>query len=427
LVNDRFSNLAAFSEAALSSGVIRIETGIFVGIRFAKQMYIVTIYTVRQAFRFKFFGSKRLKRLHAVIDMAAEVWNHAVALKNRYYRLFGRTLPKAKLQAHLAKLRRTRFPRWKAVGSQSVQDITDRLYQAWEAFFKGDIKRPPTFKKRRKYHSFTLKQTGYKLLGEGRIEILGKTYRFNQSRRIEGRIKTVNIRRDAVGDVFLSFSCDEVPQPEPLPETGQSAGADFGLKTFVTLSTGQKVESPQPLKAALRAIRKAHRDLSRTQKGSKGRKKARQAVARVHRAVADLRDDWQWKLARTLVERFDALAFETLSLEGMRRLWGRKVSDLGFGDFLQKVEWLAGKLGRTFVKIDRFEPTTQTCHACGHRQGMPLEVRTFVCEACGRTEDRDLNAAKNILEAGRGLRTGAGRKTAARRLPALVTAEFHGL
>ena len=157
-MNDRFSNRAASSEAALSSGVIRIETGIFFGIRLAKQMYVVIIYIVRQAFRFKFFGGKRLKRLHAVIDGTAEIWNHAVALKNRYYKLFGKGLPKAKLQAHLAKLRRTRFRHWKAVGSQSVQAVCDRLYQAWEAFFNGDIKRPPTFKKRRKYRSFTLKQ-----------------------------------------------------------------------------------------------------------------------------------------------------------------------------------------------------------------------------------------------------------------------------
>jgi putative transposase len=150
-------------------------------------------------------------------------------------------------------------------------------------------------------------------------------------------------------------------------------------------------------------------------------------VARVHRAVADLRGDWQWKLARTLVERFDALAFERLNLDGMRRLWGRKVSDLGFGDFLQKVEWMAGRLGRRFVKVDRFEPTTQSCHRCGHRQGMPLEVRTFVCEACGHIEDRDLNAARNTLEAGRGLRSGAGRKTAGRRQAAPFTAESHAL
>ena len=82
-MNDRFSNRAAFSEAALSSGVILIETGIFFGIRLATRTYIDTIYNVRQAFRFKFFGGKRLKRLHAVIDVTAEIWNHAVALKNR--------------------------------------------------------------------------------------------------------------------------------------------------------------------------------------------------------------------------------------------------------------------------------------------------------------------------------------------------------
>ena len=206
---------------------------------------------MRQSFRFKLFGSKRLKRLHAVIDMAAEIWNHAVALKNRYYKWFGQGLPKARLQAHLAKLRRTRFPHWKAVGSQSVQDITDRLYRAWEAFFRGDIKRPPTFKPRRKYRSFTLKQAGHKLLGPGRIQILGKTYRFNQSRRITGSIKTVTVRRDAVGDVYLTFSCDGVPQAEPTPETGQSAGADFGLKDFLTLSTGEKIAAPQPAQSGL--------------------------------------------------------------------------------------------------------------------------------------------------------------------------------
>ena len=104
-----------------------------------------------------------------------------MALKNRYYKLFGKGLPKAKLQAHLAKLRNGKISHWQAVGSQSVQAITDRLYLAWDAFFAGDIKRPPTFCKRCKYRSFTLKQAGYKVVGHGRIKILGRNYRFNQS------------------------------------------------------------------------------------------------------------------------------------------------------------------------------------------------------------------------------------------------------
>jgi putative transposase len=87
-------------------------------------------------------------------------------------------------------------------------------------------------------------------------------------------------------------------------------------------------------------------------------------------------------------------------------LWGRKVSDLGFGDFLVKAEWVANKLGKGFVKIDRWEPTSQTMSCCGHRQPVGLAERVVSCQGCGTVHDRDFNAAINILEAGRGLRAG---------------------
>jgi putative transposase len=381
---------------------------------------------VRQSFQFKLFACRRLKHLHGTIDLSAQIWNHSVALKNRYYKMFGRGLPKARLQSHLAKLRNRRFAHWKAVGSQSVQAITDRLYLAWEAFFKGDIKRPPTFCKRRKYRSFTLKQAGYKLLGHKRIKILGHHYRFNQSRSITGLVKTVTVGRDALRDIHITFSCDGVPQPEPAPKTGQSAGADFGLKDFLTLSTGEKIAAPLPLKAELRHLRKAQRVLSRKQKGSKARKRARLEVARVHKKVANVRNDWQWKQSRTLVLMFDMLAFETLSLKAMHQLWGRKVGDLGFADFLRKAQWMATKHGRELVKIDRWEPTSKTCHLCGQVQEMPLNMRTFVCGGCENIEDRDVNASHNILEAGRSLRSGDTRKTTSVASVA-ITAESHGL
>jgi putative transposase len=360
-------------------------------------------------------------RLHRTIDVAAEIWNHAVALHRRYYRLFKKTLPKARLQAHLARLRNTKMPHWKAVGSQSVQAVTDRLYLGWEAFFAGDIKRPPTFRKRRKYRSFTLKQAGYKILGHGRIRILERNYRFNQSRPVEGTIKTVTVRRDALRDIHITFSCDNVPQPEQAPKTGLSAGADFGLKNFLTLSTGERIAAPQPLKEHLRRLRKARRTLSRKEQGSEARKRARLDVARVHRKVANVRSDWQWKQARMLLVMFDMLVFETLNIRAMQQLWGRKVGDLGFADFLSKAGCMARKLGKDLIKIDQWEPTTKSCHLCGYRQDMPLITRSFECRSCGNIEDRDLNAAYNIWEAGRRLRSGASSKTAHGRQDALVT------
>jgi putative transposase len=135
------------------------------------------------------------------------------------------------------------------------------------------------------------------------------------------------------------------------------------------------------------------------------------AVARVHRKIANLRNDWQWKLARGLVERFDLLALENLNLRGMQQLWGRKVSDLGFSDFQRKAEWLARKLGKDVVRAGRWEPSTQACRKCKRRREMPLNVRTFICEGCGHIEDREENAAHNILEAGRRLRSGDISKT----------------
>jgi len=253
---------------------------------------------------------------------------------------------------------------------------------------------------------FTLKQAGYKLLGRGRIQILGRAYRFNQSRAMGGNIKTINVRRDALRDIYVTFSCDEVQQPEPAPKTGQSAGADFGLKDFLTLSTGEKIAAPLPLKAELRHLRKAQRVLSRKRKGSKARKRASLDVARVHQKVANVRNDWQWKQAHLLVAIFDMLVFETLNIKAMHQLWGRKVGDLGFADFLLKAQWMATKFGKDLVKIERWDPTTKTCHLCGHVQDMPLNTRVFVCGGCANIECRERERIVQYFRGGSPSRVG---------------------
>ena len=134
----------------------------------------------------------------------------------------------------------------------------------------------------------------------------------------------MTVRRDPIRDFHITFSCDQVAQPEQAPKTGLTAGADFGLKDFLTLSTGEKIAAPQPFKSELRKLRKAQRVLSRKQKESKARKRARLDVARVHKKVANVRNDWQWKQARTLFTIFDMLVFETLNIKAMHQLWGRR-------------------------------------------------------------------------------------------------------
>ncbi|HLO86233.1 MAG TPA: transposase [Nostocaceae cyanobacterium] len=352
--------------------------------------------------KFKLYEHKRNRYLKRMINIAGVIYNHCIVLHRRYYRMWGKHLSCTKLQSHIAKLR-NRNPSWQLVGSQAVQDICQRIEKAYQRFFKHHKKgvRPPSFKKVRKYKSFTLKQAGYKLLSGNRIKIGNRVYKFCQSREIEGKVKTVTIKRTALGELFMVVVVDNDSDPEKEPTTGKIAGFDFGLKTFLTCSDGTKIESPQFLKQSLNAIKKANKNHSQKLKGSHNRERARKNLARRHEDVSNRRGDWLWKLAHELTDKFDVLCFETLNLAGMQRLWGRKISDLAYGSFLQILEWVAKKKGKQVIYVDRWYPSSKTCSDCGHvLESLDLSVREWRCPSCQKINGRDENAAINIQMVG---------------------------
>ena len=184
-----------------------------------------------------------------------------------------------------------------------------------------------------------------------------------------------------------------------MPQTGSAVGVDFGLKQFLTCSDGQTIESPQHLRASLREMARLGRDLSRKKTGSNNRRKARIRLAKLHRRIEDQRRDFHFKAARAVLERHDVVAVEDLNLDGMKRLWGRKVDDLGFYQFVGILEHLARANGKQVVKVDRFFASSKTCNTCGHvKQDLTLADREWTCEGCGWVHDRDENAAKNIRD-----------------------------
>jgi putative transposase len=346
------------------------------------------------------------------------IYNHALRLVKKHYKLFGKNPSKNDLQKHLKRLMdRGLRPEWKTLGySQGIQEVTDRIYLSYKAFFDGCKKgkskatgmrnSPPKFRPFRKYKSFTLKQTGWQLDEEkGRIKIGSTWYRYNKSRNIQGVSKTLTVKRDSVGDWFIIISCDLGDDfiPEKIASvTGKSAGFDFGLKSFLTSSDGEKHDSNEYLKTNLKKLKSKGRNLTRKEKGSKNRKKARKALARVHRKVADKRMDSHCKLALMLVRSYDHLFFEDLNLQGMQKLWGRKVSDYGFSDFLKILENKAFEHRKNLHKIDKFFPSSKLCSRCGklkEKDELRLKDRIYTC-LCGHEIDRDLNAAMNILREG---------------------------
>ena len=170
---------------------------------------------------------------------------------------------------------------------------------------------------------------------------------------------------------------------------------------FLTVSDGTQIESPQFLKQSLTALKKASRQHSKKVKGSTNRERARKNLVRRHEDVVNRRSDWFWKLAHDLTDRFDVVCFETLNLKGMQRLWGRKISDLAFGEFLQILEWVAKKKDKQIVFIDRWYPSSKTCSNCGHvLKELDLSIGEWRCPSCQSVNGRDQNAAKNICAVG---------------------------
>jgi putative transposase len=367
---------------------------------------------MRKTFMYKLYRSKRTKRLHRQINVGGAIHNHAIALHRRYYRRYKKHLSLYQLKAHITKLKMLpKYAWWKQLGSQAIQDIIIRIDKGYQRFFQNVKDRkagkttqrvgPPTFRKIRKAKSFTLTQAGWKLLGGNRLRIGTITYKFAKSREIDGTIKTVTIKRDALGDLSVYFSCLLDEQPLDRAMTGNSAGFDFGLQTYLTGSDGTEHHAPQPFKHGLRRIAQANRHLARKVKGSRNRHKAQQHLARVHRRVAHLREAFHWDKAHELCQHYDIIRLETLNLGGMKALWGRKVSDLGFASFVEMLHHVADKTGTLVQHIDRWFPSTKKCSHCKQvNHHITLRDRVWTCTFCGVTHQRDVNAAVNINEEG---------------------------
>ena len=362
---------------------------------------------------YKLFRAPRNRHLKHKTWIAHTLWNYFLGWQRTRYALGQPYMSYSEMSREFTILRNAHpdmFAHWRELDSWAARQILERLDEGYQRFFKKLAKRPPRFRSFRKVYSFTMCPSGYKFgkpiagnkgfgIYSDRVTILGKTYRFNLSCPIFGNIKTVTIKEDALGDFYMSVVTDH-RQCHLKPMTGNAAGFDMGVKTMLTCSNGKTYESPQFFTESLENVRTANRQLSTKQRGSNNRERARKHHARLHRKVKRQRDDHHWKLALELACRFDVLFFETLNLDGMKRLWGRKVSDIGFYAFLQKVKWQAKKRGKRVECIDQWTPTTSFCHVCDTCVSLELNDRTWTCEHCKTHHDRDVNAAINILKVG---------------------------
>ncbi|MFF7883672.1 RNA-guided endonuclease InsQ/TnpB family protein [Streptomyces sp. NPDC020794] len=292
---------------------------------------------------------------------------------------------------------------------QALRDA-EAAYRNFFASLKGGRKGPrtgaPRFKSRkdnRQSIRFTA-NARWSITGSGRLSLpkIGAV-KVKWSRTLPTAPSSVTVIKDAAGRYFASFVIDTNPAADAhrMPDSDQTVGIDLGLTHFAVLSDGTKIDSPRFLRRAEKKLKKAQRDLSRKQKGSKNREKARLKAARAHAKVTDARREFHHQLSTKLIRENQAIGVEDLAVKGLARTrLAKSVQDAGWARFVSMLEYKAVRYGRALVKIGRFEPTSQTCSACGIKDGpKPLNIREWTCPACGTVHDRDHNAAKNVKTA----------------------------
>jgi putative transposase len=376
------------------------------------------------SYKYKLYNNKKWnKKLHELCRSSAFVWNHCLALQQRYYKLYGKYISSARMQSHFAKKVTPKYDFLKTMGSQSIQEIIQRLDTSYNRFFKKIQKRPPKFKSEYSFSSFVFKQAGYSLTDNKLyISKLKHTFKFFKSRDY-GTPRNIRLKRDKLGDFYLIITSEEDVRNKSYGKThdGASVGIDFGLKQYLTMSDGNVENAPLFFKRDKKKIASLSKQLSKKKRVKTGKQKynkkfkkmvdvtmlgkngekARKNLCRGYRKIKNRRTDYRYKLAHQLCRAYDVIYLETLNLEGMKRLWGRKVSDLCHASFVSVLKEVSNKYGVVVYEIDQWYASSKTCNYCGHKNtNLTLKDRVFICTECGHEEDRDLNASKNILRQG---------------------------
>ena len=334
------------------------------------------------------------------------VYNKALHIISSQYKRHGLKLKAKKdLKPLLAVAKKSRKYHWlKDFDSIALQQACINLDKAFQNFF--DPKLPARYPRFKRKHG---KQSSYHCTsvsaGENWIKVPKmKPLKARVHRELNGKLKSVTLSRSVTGKYYASLLVEDGLQtPAPLHSVDTVLGVDMGLTHLAIDSEGNKTANPRFLKRAQSNLRRKQKALSRCQKGSKGRTKARLKLAKAHERLANTRADFQHNLSRQLIDENQAVVVETLKVKNLlkNRKLSKHIADASWFSLIQKLEYKAKEQGKHLVKIDQWFASSKTCSCCGHKvDTLPLSVRNWSCPACTAELERDVNAAINIRQQG---------------------------
>ena len=361
----------------------------------------------KRAYRYRCYPTPtQAAVLAGTFGCARFVYNWALRLRTDAYYERQERLSYVDVSAALTTLKQQSETVWlNEVSGVPIQQALRHLETALRNFFAGHAKYP-TFHKKHGAQSATYASSAFRWDAAQRTLTLAKMdtpLHIHWSRPLpDGAAPTtITLSRDTAGRYFVSILIEE--ELAPLPLVDAQVGIDLGLHDMVALDSGEKVGNPRFFAQDEKKLAQAQRRLAKKQRGSRNRDKARKKVARIHARIADRRRDFTQKLSTRLIRENQTICIESLRVKAMVKhpTLAKAIHDVGWGEFVRQLEYKAHWYGRTLVAIDRWNPSSKRCHACGHvLDALALETRHWTCPECGAIHDRDTNAAQTILAVG---------------------------
>ena len=360
-----------------------------------------------KAYKYRIYPNKEQKiQIAKTFGCCRFVYNQTLAYRKDTYENEKKSVSKTDCNNYCNRELKKEYEWLKDVDKFALTNAIYNMDAAYRKFFKEHAGYPKFKSKRDNHKSYTTNYTNENIVVDfekGRVKLPKlKMVKAKPPREFEGQIKSATISQMPSGKYFVSILVEE--EQVELPKVEKSVGIDLGIKDLVITSDGEKIDNLKLIKKYENKLVRQQRKLAHKQKGSKNREKQRIKVAKIYEKIAHTRNDYLHKISHKLINENQVIVSEDLSVSNMVKNanLAKSISDCGWSELTRQLQYKADWYGRTYVKIGRFVPSSQTCHVCGYKneETKDLTVRKWTCPQCQTEHDRDINAAINIQNEG---------------------------